>query len=450
MKLDEPFINRLNSKSLLQGPVVYWMNRDQRVQDNRALIKAQQLALELEKPLLIVFCLADSYLGARSMHYQFMCAGLRKVAASLRLLNIPFVLIKGNPSQQVADFLTGMQPGVVVTDFSPLRLPRHWKEQVAARLSCSMLEVDAHNIVPCRVASDKQEFAAYTLRPKIQRLLPMWLLPLPNINRHPFSVTPHQAAYILERGAPSDEVLSAASSDTWPSGEDAANIQLVDFIENNIQQYDKRNDPNADATSGLSPYLHFGQIYAGRIALAIQDAQKEGDVSHDNAADYLEQLIVRKELSDNFCLYQAGYDQTSGFHPWATKTLDEHRADIRTWHYDQIRLENASTHDPLWNAAQKQMMRTGIMHGYMRMYWAKKILEWSESPEEAMASAIYLNDTCSLDGRDPNGYTGIAWSIGGVHDRAWGERPVFGKIRYMSYDGCKRKFDIAQYIKNNN
>ncbi len=163
----------------------------------------------------------------------------------------------------------------------------------------------------------------------------------------------------------------------------------------------------------------------------------------------MEELIVRRELSDNFCFYNSDYDQFSGFPEWAQKTLNEHRGDKREFIYSLEQFEHGKTHDDLWNAAQLQMVLTGKMHGYMRMYWAKKILEWTGSPEDALEIAIHLNDKYELDGRDTNGYVGVAWSIGGVHDRAWQERPVFGKIRYMSYAGCKRKFDVSTFIEKN-
>ena len=158
-------------------------------------------------------------------------------------------------------------------------------------------------------------------------------------------------------------------------------------------------------------------------------------------------MIIRRELSDNFCEYEKNYDYFEGFHHWAQKSLNEHRNDEREYIYTDEQFEEADTHDPLWNAAQNQMKTTGKMHGYMRMYWAKKILEWSPSPEIALQVAINLNDKYELDGRDPNGYTGIAWSIGGIHDRAWFERPVYGKIRYMNYNGCKSKFNVFKYIE---
>jgi len=216
---------------------------------------------------------------------------------------------------------------------------------------------------------------------------------------------------------------------------------LKRFIARKLSRYpDERNDPNKDAVSDLSPYLHFGQIAAQRVALEVR---KTGMKARD---DFLEELIIRRELADNYCFYNQNYDSFQGFPEWAQKTLDEHRQDQREYLYALKRFESAQTHDDLWNAAQLEMVKRGKMHGYLRMYWAKKILEWTRSPEEAQKIALYLNDKYELDGRDPNGYVGVAWSIGGVHDRAWPSRPVFGKIRYMSYNGCRSKFNVPAYI----
>ena len=217
--------------------------------------------------------------------------------------------------------------------------------------------------------------------------------------------------------------------------------QLGHFLEHKLVGYERdRNDPNIDGQSGLSPYLHFGQISAQRVALEVLKGMKD-------AGAFLEELIVRKELSDNYCYYNQHYDDMQGFPAWAIKSLAEHEKDRREYLYTQQELEKARTHDDLWNAAQNEMLQTGKMHGYMRMYWAKKILEWTESPAAALRAAIYLNDRYELDGRDANGYAGIAWSLGGLHDRAWKERAIFGKVRYMSYKGAKSKFDVQSYIK---
>ncbi len=223
-------------------------------------------------------------------------------------------------------------------------------------------------------------------------------------------------------------------------GEAAARAQLSDFLSRRLHRYDSdRNDPTLDGQSNLSPYLHFGQISAQRAA--IQALAGTADTT-----SFLEELVVRRELAENFCYYNPNYDSVAGFPDWAKETLRSHERDRREYLYSILELEAARTHDDLWNAAQKEMQCLGKMHGYLRMYWAKKILEWTKSPADAMRIAIYLNDRYELDGRDPNGYTGIAWSIGGVHDRAWKEREIFGKVRYMSYNGARAKFDVKAYI----
>ena len=444
MTVDPRRIIVLNDVPVRPGPVIYWMSREQRVADNWGLLHAQQLALELKQPLAVVFTLADSFLGATLRQYGFMLRGLEQVAARLVELNIPFFLLRGDPPTEVSRFVQTHGAGAVITDFDPLRIKRQWRDQVADECRCALVEVDGHNIVPCRFVSQKQEFGAYTIRPKIHRLLPEFLADFPRLERH---------QYVFPVSAPrfsADELVSGLSVDCrvgempLTPGEAAAHERLGEFLDSGLECYDTlRNDPNADGQSGLSPYLHFGQIAPQRVAL--EAARAAGGTTSGDA--FLEELIVRRELADNFCQYNMNYDSVDGFPDWARKTIDMHRPDRREYFYSYEQFEQGATHDPLWNAAQRQMTATGVMHGYLRMYWAKKILEWTVTPEEAMSIAITLNDRWQLDGRDPNGYAGIAWSMGGVHDRAWGERAVFGKIRYMNDKGCKRKFDVPCYLK---
>ena len=229
------------------------------------------------------------------------------------------------------------------------------------------------------------------------------------------------------------------------SGEKSAHVMLDDFIKSGLKNYALlRNDPTENAQSNLSPYLHFGHISSQRVALKIKDISS----GVESIKAFLEELIVRRELTDNYCYYNQKYDLVAGAAHWAQETLKKHEHDVRDYLYTKKVFENAKTHDELWNAAQLELMYHGKMHGYMRMYWAKKILEWSASPEHAMEIALYLNDKYSIDGTDPNGYVGVAWSIAGVHDRAWFPRKVFGTIRYMSYNGCKSKFDVQKYCSD--
>jgi deoxyribodipyrimidine photo-lyase len=204
-----------------------------------------------------------------------------------------------------------------------------------------------------------------------------------------------------------------------------------------------RNDPNGAAASDLSPFLHFGQLSAQRMALTIKS--RKGGSSGDRLA-FIEEAVVRRELSDNLCFYNPSYDSLQGAAVWARESLELHNADPRAYVYTQEQLEQAKTHDDLWNASQIQMVKEGKMHGFLRMYWAKKILEWTADASTALDTANYLNDRYELDGRDPNGYVGCAWSIMGIHDMGWKERDIFGKIRFMNYAGCQRKFDVFEFV----
>ncbi len=475
-------ILQLNGKKMERGPVIYWMSRDQRVNDNWALLHALELAGNIDTSLMVAFALTDSFPGANLRHYGFMLRGLMEVEQKLAAKNIPFRLITGNPPDSIAVLAKKICAGAIVTDFDPLRIKKEWKKELLRQISIPLYEVDAHNIVPCRVASGKQEFGAYTLRPKIRNLIEEFMDEFPELpsfetggNRKPVGAQENIASpgtnNCMEGMTDGDrlpgEIFIAADDgrsmdwqkvtrkllqqtdtsvkeiETIVPGEDAAMDAFGNFMQERLSLYgEQRNDPNAGAVSGMSAYLHFGHISAQRMALEIL---KNFPKNHSGDS-FLEELIVRKELSDNFCHYNEHYDSFEGFPDWAKKTLNSHRKDEREYLYDREQFELADTHDPLWNAAQMEMVKTGKMHGYMRMYWAKKILEWTPSPEEALATAIYLNDKYELDGRDPNGYTGCAWSIGGVHDRAWGERPVFGKIRFMNDKGAGRKFSTREYI----
>lgn len=409
MSVDQRRLRIIKQADDARGPVVYWMSRDQRAHDNWALLYALEEAKKRDVECLVVFCLIEHFMGAIQRQYDFMLAGLDEVSAILKKKDISFHLLKGEPKEQIPAYCKKVKAGLLVTDFDPLKIKKTWKKQVAKDIDIPMVEVDAHNIVPCWIASDHQEFGAYTIRPKIKKLLPEFLKDFP------------------KTFTGSTEALRA----------------LHEFLEHRLEGYaERRNDPTVDGQSRLSGYLHFGQLSAQRVALEVS-ASKAPRADRDA---YLEELIIRRELSDNFCEYNPEYDSALGFPDWAKRSHAKHRHDHREYLYTLKQFEEAKTHDDLWNAAQMQMVKTGRMHGYMRMYWAKKILEWTRDPEEAMKVAIYLNDTYQLDGRDPNGYAGVAWSIGGVHDRAWVSRPVFGQIRYMNRNGCNRKFDTDLYI----
>lgn len=429
-----------------KGPILYWMSRDRRVNDNWALLFAQFLAENNNQILIVCFNVVPIFLEAAERQYLFMLKGLQQVEQRFNELNIPFKILLGNPEETIPIFIEENNVSILVSDFDPLRIKRIWKRDTAKKIKIPFYEVDAHNIVPCLITSNKMEFGAYTIRPKINKLLSEYLDQFPVINpqvknRLHFKNNWNEINNSLEINRSVKEV-------NWIiPGEESAVEQLDFFLRNKLDSYnEKRNDPTLQWQSDLSPFLHFGQISAQRIA---QHVKQFFSISH-GAESFLEELIIRRELSDNFCYFNKNYDNFDGFPQWGKETLNQHKKDKREFIYSVNEFENGLTHDELWNAAQSEMVNRGKMHGYMRMYWAKKILEWSESPEEALRIAIYLNDKYELDGRDPNGYAGIAWSIGGLHDRAWSERPIFGKVRYMNYNGCKRKFDVDAYIKMQN
>jgi deoxyribodipyrimidine photo-lyase len=428
------------------GPIAYWMSRDQRVSDNWALIFTRELAIKYKQPPVVVFCLVNDFLEATEKHYNFMLRGLNEVGNRLKEKNISFFILKGLPEKEIPEFIARYNIGTLVSDFDPLKIKRKWKKNLAKKINIPFYEVDAHNIVPCRVASGKQEYGAYTIRPKISRLLPEYLDRFSSIEVNKIKWKgPEPVVNWSKITGDSRYVNKNFKSNKIIPGENEAKKVLKRFMDNKINTYNNyRNDPTKDNISCLSPYIHFGHISAQRVALEVLDS----NIAEENKNSFLDELIIRRELSDNYCFYNSNYDSFSGFPGWAQETLNNHRLDRREYIYSPEEFEEARTHDKLWNAAQLETIIKGKMHSYMRMYWAKKILEWSESPEEAQDIAIYLNNKYELDGRDPNGYTGIAWSMGGVHDRAWKERPVFGKIRYMSYGGSKSKFDVNLYIKS--
>jgi deoxyribodipyrimidine photo-lyase len=438
-------IQSLNKITYASGSVVYWMSREQRVKDNWALLYAQETAKKYNTSFSVIFCLRKSFDKATERLIDFMIKGLEEVERNLANKNIQFFFLLGDPEEEIPEFIKKNNSGFLISDFSPLRYNRSWKKGILKKISIPFHEVDAHNIIPIWEASDHQEYGAYTIHPKIHRLLPEYLEKFPQVSsqdhivNHKFSLT--------DWGNIKKQIIcdmSVNPVDWINPGEESALESLKNFLETRMDKYDEeRNDPTKNAQSQLSPFIHFGHIASQRIALEVQKS-----ISNKNTLAFLEELIVRKELSDNYCYYNTNYDNPSGFPDWARKTLEEHSYDKRLYLYSLSDLENIKTHDDLWNAAQREMMERGKMHGYMRMYWAKKIYEWSPNVTIAQKYALFLNDKYFLDGRDPNGYAGIAWSLGGVHDRAWYEKDIFGKIRYMSYNGAKSKFNIQHYINN--
>jgi len=430
------------------------MSRDQRAHDNWALLKAQELALARSACLQVCFCLVPKFLDATLRHFDFMLRGLDETSKELQKLNIGFLLLKGESSKEVPKLIRTLKKKgpvhAVICDMSPLRVPRAWVAGVGKelkKLHIPLIQVDAHNVVPVWEASDKQETGARTLRPKINKLLKEFLVEFPVLKRHPKGAAVKSKGFDLQGALKSlkvDRSVEPVSQELFRPGAAAGKKRLEEFLKQRLNIFGRlRNDPTKEALSGLSPWIKFGQISAQRCALSVRKAAK--GATKVGADSFLEEAVVRRELSDNFCWYNQNYDSLKGAAAWAVETLKKHSKDKREYVYSRSQLEQAKTHDELWNAAQRQMVLEGKMHGFLRMYWAKKVLEWTKDPATALATTIYLNDRYNLDGREPNGYVGCMWSVCGVHDMGWPERKVFGKIRYMNYAGCKRKFKVEEF-----
>jgi deoxyribodipyrimidine photo-lyase len=422
------------------------MQRSQRGIDNPALDLAIDAANELGLPVAVFFGLHPRYPNANLRHYSFLVEGLADTIDAVERRGAAFVF-RPYPEHDLIRFCDEIGPSLVVGDENPLRSPEAWRQKAAAKLRVPFWTVDSDVVVPSRLFQ-KEEYAARTLRPKITPLIEVFLQPSRNPRaRFRWSAGHKPSGRILDTSRvlaslPLDRSAEAVSS--LKGGTREAIRRLKRFINERLQFYDKlRNSPHIDGTSELSAHLHFGHISPITIALAVRDS----DSPEASKTAFLEELIVRRELAINYVARNSNYDRLEGCHGWARATLAERADDRRPYLYTQQQLESADTHDPLWNAAQIEMIRTGRMHGYVRMYWAKKILEWTPSPGEAFDVAVKLNDRYFLDGRDPNGYAGVAWAIGGKHDRPWPpRRPIFGLVRYMSAAGMARKFDVPAYI----
>jgi deoxyribodipyrimidine photo-lyase len=421
------------------------MQASQRVRENPAFSFACSEADRLGKPLLVFFGVCASFPRAGRRQYRFMLEGLRVVRDSLRQNGIRFMLSLEGPVQGLA--LIGHLAALVVTDLSYGKTERRWRAEAADLLACQMIQVESNVVVPVATASSKEEYSAATLRRKIEPMI-SWFSreesPLPCHTGGP-DVGPEGAEDMLDDiDALMDRlgIGGEALPLRWITGGEAQAVQRLDlFIERHLDGYaDHHNDPADPFVSFLSPYLHFGHISPSLVCRMV------GATGSPGVPAFLEQLVVRRELAVNFTWYNPLHDSYDGLPAWALRSLGEHDSDPRPYRYGFGDLLAARTHDPYWNAAQRELVHRGTMHGYMRMYWGKKILEWSSAPRMAFDTALLLNDTYQVDGRDPNGYAGVAWCFG-KHDRPWVERPVFGNIRYMNDNGLRRKFDMDRYVK---
>jgi len=446
--------------------VLYWMQQSGRAHYNHALEFALDRANSLDLPLLVVFVLTDEYPEANLRHYRFLLEGLEDTRSRLARRSIQMLILRGEPVPCVTAAAGGA--ALVVCDRGYVRVQRLWRGEIARRLECPCMQVETDVVVPVERAYPKEAYSAGILRPKLHGVLEEFLVGLPetptthpslNIDIGILGLEGHSSKCELvssnsSRTAPGERPLAGpegveAELDIDPSvgpvgwirgGTTAALTRLEEFLATKIDHFhERRNDPSVDYLSHLSPYLHFGHISPLYVVLQVQSLG-------EGAAAFIEELVVRRELAMNFVYYNSDYDSYNCLPEWAHKTLAAHEVDRRDYLYSLEQLEAGTTHDPYWNSAQHELTGRGKMHGYMRMYWGKKILEWSPQPQAAFERALYLNNKYSLDGRDPNGFAGVAWCFG-KHDRAWPERPVFGKTRYMNAAGLKRKFNIEGYVE---
>ncbi|CDJ37039.1 DNA photolyase, putative [Eimeria tenella] len=448
--------------------VLCLLQRDLRLQDNWALLFAQDVAITLGTPLHVLHLVVPGHTFQRtSRHVDFHLKGLEEFAAGLAAHNISFhchpvvqtdaVAGLREAGEQLKKLVVELKPRLAVCDLMPLRLPTELVNQATEICQhegrCPLYQIDAHNVVPVWLASDKQEYSARTFRPRVMRLLSEFGCEFPRIKPHPISYgqptgLSFSASDILEQLKADNRVQLPHC---WRPGATAGLKAMKVFCTvPKLLAYTSRNNPVLDSQSGLSPWLHFGQISAQRCLASVKDmgpATKIGATTAAARESYIEELVVRRELAENFTFYNSKYNQITGAPIWAQETLAAHKNDKREHLYALEQLEGSKTHDELWNAAQLQLVHTAKMHGFLRMYWAKKILEWTPSADIALTTALFLNDKFSLDGTDPNGVVGCMWSVAGVHDQGWAERPIFGKIRYMNLAGCMRKFSVDAFVR---
>ena len=440
-------IQALNQIGLKKsGYVLYWMQQAQRAEENPALEHAVFEANRLQRPVLVVFGLSPAYPEANRRHYAFLLEGLRETQSSLAARGIQLIVQTGHPPDVAVGAANGA--ALLICDRGYCRHQRQWRQQVAEQADCRVIQVEGEVVVPTGVVSDKQEYAARTIRPKIHRSVLDYLVAVPALDLEHPSFEMEQDSLDLAAGVELSERFGGDPdvepvSRFFSGGTSRAKQLFRDFLENRFAAYSiNRNQPQTDDVSHMGMYLHFGQVSPVWLALEVQHC--EAGLS-EQKADFLEELIVRRELAVNFTEHAPDYDAYSCIPDWAAASLEKHRSDPRTC-YSPEQLEAAETEDPYWNAAMNEMKISGYMHNYMRMYWGKQILKWSADPRQAHTTILTLNNRYFLDGRDPNSYAGAAW-IFGVHDRGWPERPVFGKVRSMTASGLERKCDIQGYVR---
>jgi deoxyribodipyrimidine photo-lyase len=439
-------IQRLNQRPITKRRyVLYWMQQSQRADWNHALEYAVEQANLLHQPVLVGFGLTENYPDANLRHVTFMLEGLRETRRALEERGIGIAVIKGSPDD-VALQLAG-DASLVVCDRGFLRHQKRWRAEVALKAEVEVVQVETDTSVPVETVSSKAEIAARTFRPKIRSRLQDYLVR--PVTRLPRADSLDIAKWGIElSNAPAlldglDLDRSVPGVPAFRGGTPEARRRLDHFLSEQLAGYAAhRSRPELDQVSHLSPYLHFGQISPLEIAARVLECHDAPEVDRDA---FLDELIVQRELGFNFVHFNPDYDRFTGLPSWARATLMEHVDDPRPQAYNADQLDAAETRDPYWNAAMLEMKQTGYMHNYLRMYWGKKILEWSPDPETAYYTLLALNNRYFLDGRDPASYANVGW-IFGLHDRPWFERPIFGKVRYMSAGGLERKADMQAYL----
>lgn len=420
-----------------QNTVLYWASRAIRMHDNQAFHQAQQIALTQGSQLIVLFNYYPKFPHANMRNMDFLLKGLAEMSDKCAKLNIPLFFRTGNIITNLEDLNSSFSIQHIITEVHVLRPILAVQDLVSNWAYANQIRFYKTNtacVVPVQIASPKREFAARTFRPKILKLYKDYLI-------HDLTLIQHPQTIDLDKRFKALDIepfytrfpLKALSLSKLKPGEDAAIQQLETFIQNGLKHYDRRNEINAQGQSYLSAYLHYGMLSPVKMVRDVHSTETP------NAEGFIEEAMVRRELAENYCFYTPQYDSLEGAWPWAVETLKRHEMDERPYLYDQETLEKAQTHDALWNYCQRQVVDEGYLHSYLRMYWAKMVLLWTSSAAEAIAILVYLNDTYLLDGRDPNGYTGILWSVAGVHDRPWFDRPVFGLIRTMGKDGALKK-----------
>jgi len=438
--------------------VLYWMQMTQRIKYNFALQYAMEQANKHRVPLVVYHALNEDYPYASDRIHTFILQGVKELYHSFQHLgiNYGFYLVHGKKKPALNQLMK--KAVCIVSDDYPTFVTKSFNERVAASCPVHYVVVDSCTVVPMRFFT-KQEWSAASIRPQIKKVLaealeevvhPI-LLKKTSLEYPDYFLPPD---FSVEREVADLSIDHAIKPVSTVGGETAAQEQLAHFIKHDLDTYDHtKNDPSVRRTSKLSAYLHFGMISPIDVALQVLRAKKLSPdsflrslITPDAVTAFLEELIVRRDLAYNYAHFNKNHTVFKGVPSWGKKTLREHLKDTRPFCYTYEQLAQGLTHDPLWNTAQLEMVYGGHMHGYMRMYWCKKLLEWTKKPEEAFAIAVRLNDTYQLDGRDPNGYTGIAWSLGGLHDRPWFTKPIYGNIRMFSATSLYKKFDVQKYI----